>query len=131
MSSAANNSLRHNINLDTRTKIIAASAAATHLESNSALLPVLVDLDPLYAPHAETLAAFARPLVLIVSPKPDAYLSQQARAEMAASLRCVAYVVIGEANFPHAIDLRPREAEWRQALESTVLAKSAIPEKKA
>ncbi len=117
--------------MDTRSKIIAASEAAQRLAAEPDLLAIRADLDPVYAPHAEALANYGRPLLIALAEKPGAYLSLEARAEMAASLACVRYVVKEAASLANEIDLRPLEAQWRAALEDVVLRKSAIPETKA
>jgi hypothetical protein len=117
--------------LDTRSKIISATEAKQRLQAEPELLALRADLDPVYAPHAEALQSFERPLLILLAEKPDAYLSLQARAEMAASLACVRYVVAGPIEVANAEDLRPQEAAWRASLENVVLHKSAIPERKA
>jgi hypothetical protein len=122
--------LRQNNSLDTRSKIIAAGEAAQRLAEEPDLLAVRADLDPVYAPHAEALANFGRPLLVALAERPGAYLSLEARAEMAASLASVRYVVKEQARFADEIDLRPQEAGWRAALEEVVLRKCAIPETK-
>lgn len=100
--------------------------ARAQQDLDPALLPVRIDLDPLYSPQAEALAALGRPLLLVIGPKPNEYLSQHARAEMAASLACVRWVVTEDANFPGQIDLRPQESEWLRNLDSVVLTKSGM-----
>lgn len=117
--------------MDTRSKIISAAEAQQRLQSEAGLLPVIADLDPPYAPHAAALQQFGRPLLLLLTAKPDSYLSLAARAEMAASFAAVRYVVPCDSpDLPIATahDLRPQEALWRADLESLVLRKSAIPE---
>ncbi len=123
--------LRENICLDTRSKIISAVEAEQRLQSEPDLLALHADLDPVYALHAKALQSFQRPLLILLADKPDAYLSLQARAEMAASLACVRYVVTQPLSLATAKDLRPQEASWRAGLEKVVLHKSAIPERKA
>lgn len=123
--------LSENSVLDTRSKIIGAAEAKQFLQSEPELLAIYADLDPVYAPHAEALQSFGRPLLILLAEKPDAYLSLQARAEMAASLACVRYVVTQPLSLATAKDLRPQEAAWRAGLEKVVLYKSAIPERKA
>jgi hypothetical protein len=123
--------MRQNSSLDTRSKIIAASEAAQRLAADPNLLAVRANLDPVYAPHAQALANFNRPLLIALAENAEAYLSLDARAEMAASLASVRYVVKEPAAFAGEIDLRPQEALWRSALEEVVLRKSAIPETKA
>jgi bifunctional ADP-heptose synthase (sugar kinase/adenylyltransferase) len=82
--------------VDTRAKILTVEQA----RSLPLDAPVLVAgyFDLLRAEHARDLAALrsrtgARTLVAAVLPWPDAYMSQRARAEMAAALRMVDYVV--------------------------------------
>lgn len=82
------------------------------------LLPVIVDCDPLLAIQAEALRKLDRPLLALIQDKANSYLSPQARAEMAASLKCVRCVAFG---FIHgAVDLRGEENEWRGQLEALV-----------
>jgi hypothetical protein len=52
--------------------------------------------DPLLAAHARELAALPRPLLVAVLPRAGELLAQRARAELAAGLRVVDYVVIAE-----------------------------------
>lgn len=96
------------------------------MEADLRLLPVRVDLDPMYAPHVAELFGLKRPLLLIVGPKPNEYLGQRARAEMAASLACVRWVVSEDVTFPGQLDLREEEAGWVDELEGVVRAKSEL-----
>jgi len=82
--------------VDTRSKILTfEQACSLRVEA-----PVVVAgyFDLLGAEHARELSSLrchtgARTLVAAVLPWPDAYMSQRARAEMAAGLRMVDYVV--------------------------------------
>jgi len=78
-----------------------------------------MDCDPLLAP---VLANLRGPLLAFVSERENAYLSTDARAQLAASLGCVQYVSIGEV--AGIKDLRPEEDAARHALEQLVLRKS-------
>lgn len=123
--------LRENSLLDTRSKIITAVEAKQRLQEEPDLLAIRANLDPVYAPHAQALQAFGKPLLIILADKADSYLSLSARAEMAASLAAARYVVTEAIEHPNTIDLRPQEAQWCAELEEVVLRKSAIPETKA
>jgi hypothetical protein len=103
--------------LDTRQKIIGLKDARERMVQED-LLPVVVDCDPLLAVQAEALQKLGRPLLALLEDKETPYLSLQARAEMAASLKAVRYVALG---YIHgAVDLRGEEREWRGQLEALV-----------
>lgn len=106
--------------MDTRNKIIPIAEAAARIAAE-ALTPVQLDCDPLLAP---VLAKLGAPLYAFVAEHDNPYLSTQARAELAASLKQVRYVSLGA--WPGATDLRPQEASARQALEQLVLRKSEV-----
>ena len=106
--------------MDTRKKIIPLDQAALRV-TEEGLLPVQIDCDPLLAP---VLAKLDRPLLALVTDRPDSYLTVQARAELAASLGVVRYVAIG--TLPGALDLRDQENAARHELEQLVLRKSEV-----
>jgi len=106
--------------LDTRKKIIPLDQAALRATEEGLLL-VQIDCDPLLAP---VLAKLDRPLLALVTDRPDSYLSVEARAELAASLGIVRYVAIG--TLPGALDIRDQENAARHELEQLVLRKSEV-----
>lgn len=106
--------------MDTRNKIIPISGARQRIETEG-LTAVQMDCDPLLAGVVTRLSA---PLYAFVADKEGAYLSVQARAELAAGLGAVRYVSIGE--YPGAQDLRASEAAARNELEQLVLRKSEV-----
>lgn len=88
--------------VDTRTKILSPEAAVAMTHGCPRPLAVVTGyFDVMLAAHAEELEAArgetgAGTLLVLVSPPPRPVLSPRARAEMAAALRVVDYVVIAE-----------------------------------
>src|SRR5437016_9438194 len=76
--------------MDTRSKIVAAGAAPPGCTVVTGYFDVLL------AEHARALSALPRPLLVAVLPLGGELMSQRARAEMAAGLRMVDYVVIAD-----------------------------------
>jgi hypothetical protein len=76
--------------MDTRSKIVSAGAAPAGCTVAAGYFDVL------RAEHARDLAALPRPLLVVVLPLAGELMSQRARAEMAAALRMVDYVVIAD-----------------------------------
>lgn len=101
--------------LDTRTKIVNA-------EDASARLMVAAYFDPMVASHAQRFHELAEqygPLAVCICEPPNPLLPAQARAELAAALRDVELVVIGEEALSQAteiIDERPGDLERRASL---------------
>jgi hypothetical protein len=101
--------------LDTRTKIVSPERVAGRTV-------VAAYFDPMIDTHAQRFHELAEqygPLAICVCDPPDPLLSAQARAELAAALRDVELVVIGEAALAGAaavIDERPADLERRAAL---------------
>ncbi len=101
--------------LDTRTKIVKA-------EDAPARLVVAAYFDPMVASHTQRfreLAAQHGPLAVCICDPPDPLLPAQARAELAAALRDVEVVFVGEENLSHAtaiIDERPGDLNRRADL---------------
>ncbi|MBM3760615.1 MAG: hypothetical protein FJW36_10260 [Acidobacteria bacterium] len=106
--------------MDTRNKIIPLAEAAARIAAE-ALTPVQLDCDPLLAP---VLAQLGTPLYAFIGEHDHPYLSAQARAELAASLKQVRYVSLGF--WPGATDLRSEEAAARRDLEQLVIRKSEV-----
>jgi len=90
--------------MDTRSKIVAAGAAPPGCTVVTGYFDVLL------AAHARALAALPRPLLVVVLPLAAEVLTQRARAEMAAGLRVVDYVVIAEDTDADALCERLRPA---------------------
>ncbi len=104
--------------MDTRTKILPPALAAQRIAAES--LPVVqLDCDPLLA---SVISKLPNPCVIFVADRPESYLSTDARAELAASLKAARFVSIGE--HPGALDFRPAEQAARRALEQLVVTKS-------
>ncbi len=105
--------------LDTRTKIVGAERVAGRTV-------VAAYFDPMVATHAQRFHELAEqhgPLAVCVCDPGDALLSPQARAELAASLRDVELVVIGDEALSQAaaiIDERPGDLARREALMAHV-----------
>jgi hypothetical protein len=101
--------------LDTRTKIVSPERVAGRTV-------VAAYFDPMVHTHAQRfheLAGQHGPLAICLCDPPDPLLSAQARAELAAALRDVELVVIGEEALAQAavvIDERPADLERRAAL---------------
>ena len=101
--------------LDTRTKIVSPERVAGRTL-------VAAYFDPMVATHTQRfqeLAVQHGPLAVCICEPPGALLPAQARAELAASLRAVELVTIGEAALAQAvaiIDERPADLERREAL---------------
>ncbi|MEK7404140.1 MAG: hypothetical protein AAB225_03445 [Acidobacteriota bacterium] len=88
--------------MDTRTKIVtpaqAEEAARVCRASGTPVKVVSGHFDPLLAGHARRLGEIARPggvLIVIVTDPPRPLLAAEARAELAAALAVVDYVVLG------------------------------------
>ena len=101
--------------LDTRTKIVAAEQLAGRTV-------VAAYFDPMVATHAQRFQELAEqhgPLAVCLCDPPDPLLPAEARAGLAAALRAVELVVIGEAALSQAaviIDERPADLERRAIL---------------
>jgi hypothetical protein len=91
--------------MDTRTKIVSLDAVAR------GATVVTGTFDVIRAVDARDLAALHRPLVVVVLPLPGELLPQRARAELAAGLRMVDYVLITDDDHPDALltSLQPAE----------------------
>lgn len=102
--------------MDTRRKIVLDPA---HWQPPSGAVFAAGPFDPLLAKHAEQLEQLkgnAPFLAVYVTEPPAPLLPAQARAELAAALRCVdAVLICGEAP-PHAADLTADHLEWRAQL---------------
>jgi hypothetical protein len=83
--------------MDTRSKIVDPSAVPADATVATGTFDVIRAAD------ARELAAMKRPLVVIVLPLSDALLPQRARAELAAGLRMVDYVLIADDSQPDAL----------------------------
>jgi hypothetical protein len=105
--------------LDTRTKIVAPERVAGRTL-------VAAYVDPLVATHAQRFQELADehgPLALCLCDPPNPLLPARARAELAAALRHVEFVVIGDAALaqaPSVIDERPADLARRAALMAHV-----------
>lgn len=78
-------------------------------------------LDPLLASHSrrlEELAGQGRPLVAVVVDPPDPLFPTRSRAELAASLRCVSAVVVGDVP-PGVAIIREEQADIERRNELT------------
>ena len=87
--------------MDTRDKIVDASTL-----NGRRITLVTAYFDPLLSWHAERLAAIrpqAEVLVALILPLEDALVPQQARAELAAALRVIDYVLIAPGSDPSAV----------------------------
>jgi hypothetical protein len=95
--------------MDTRNKILTLHAAL-RLPRGSLTL-VAGSFDALRAAHARELATLSRPVLAVILPLANELVPQAARAEMAAALRVVDYVVIaGNRDLDALIEaLVPRE----------------------
>ena len=80
--------------MDTRTKILTLDAAQRLPRGTLTLAAGY--FDALRAAHARDLEALPRPLLAVVLPLAEELLPQRARAEMAAALRVIDYVVIAK-----------------------------------
>jgi hypothetical protein len=76
--------------MDTRTKIVTPEAVPPGCTAVTGYFDVLL------ADHVRALEALPRPLVVAVLPRSGELLNQRARAELAAGLRMVDYVVIAD-----------------------------------
>ena len=96
--------------MDTRSKILTLDQAAAALGSCGVTV-VTGYFDGLRAADVRELAALPRPLLAIVLPVQNELLNQRARAEMAAALRVIDYVVIANESDLDALleRLSPRE----------------------
>jgi hypothetical protein len=108
--------------LDTRTKIVGPRSIARDLPVRI----VVCYLDPLWAGIERTLREHARSgatLVIAIDEPPEPLLPLQARAELAASLSFVDYVITGTEALPdgEVIDLRDQDLEQRKGLIRHVL----------
>jgi hypothetical protein len=90
--------------MDTRTKIVTPDAVPPGCTAVTAYFDVLL------AEHVRALEGLARPLVVAVLPRAGELLSQRARAELAAGLRMVDYVVIADDTGAEALLARLRPA---------------------
>lgn len=88
------------------------------------LTVVAGEFNPIYAPMAEEIGKLDAPLLAVVLPRENGYLSARAAAEMAASLRMVRCVVVGPIAEAVDVDFTRQEAQWRKELEATVVRKS-------
>ena len=76
--------------MDTRNKIVSPEAVP------AGCTLVVGYFDVLFAEHARELSALPRPLVVLVMPLTCELLPRRARAELAAGLRIIDYVVVAE-----------------------------------
>ena len=83
--------------MDTRTKIVELDAIPR------GATVVTGTFDVMRAVDARELAALGRPLVVVVLPLADELLPQRARAELAAGLHMVDYVLITHDSHPEAL----------------------------
>ena len=82
--------------MDTRAKILTVEAAAARLAGTPATL-VVGRFDVLRASHVRELRQIeGKPLVAVVRPMAEGILPQRARAELAAALRMIDYVVTAD-----------------------------------
>jgi bifunctional ADP-heptose synthase (sugar kinase/adenylyltransferase) len=91
--------------MDTRRKIIPAESAP------SGCTVVTGYFDVLQADDARELAALSKPVVAVVLPLAGELLRQQARAELAAGLRMIDYVVLAGDAGPDTLIERLRPAQ--------------------
>lgn len=112
--------------MDTRRKIVPDPA---HWQAPAGAVFAAGPFDPLLAQHAgqlERLKGSAPFLAVYVTEPPDPLLPAQARAELAAALRCVdAVLICGEAP-PHATDLTADHLEWRAELIRRIVEASGM-----
>lgn len=106
--------------MDTRNKIVSFEVAVERLKAEG-LTAVQMDADPLLA---EVVSELPGGLVAFVSERAEAYLPLESRAQLAAALKSVRYVALGE--YEGAKDLRGQEAAARTALEQLVIRKSEV-----
>jgi hypothetical protein len=83
--------------MDTRTKIVGAAAVP------AGATVVTGTFDVVRAEDARELEAIGRPLAVVVLPLDGELLSQRARAELAAGLRMVDYVLIADDSHPESL----------------------------
>ena len=105
--------------MDTRSKIVNADAAPR------AATVVTGTFDVMRADDARELSAIrgrtpARPLVVVILPLPGAPLPERARAELAAALRVVDYVLVTDDGHPDALlaALEPAELVRLEAVHA-------------
>jgi hypothetical protein len=100
--------------MDTRRKIVLVASAPL------GCTVVAGFFDVLQAADARDLAALSRPVVAVVLPLADALLSQQARAELAAGLRMIDYVVLAAETCPDALieQLQPARVVRLEAVQA-------------
>ncbi len=105
--------------MDTRNKILSADAAPRAATVVTGTFDVIraADARELAAIHAR---AIERPLVVVILPLADALLPQRARAELAAGLRVVDYVLITDDEHPDALlaSLQPAELVRLEAVHA-------------
>jgi predicted NBD/HSP70 family sugar kinase len=80
--------------MDTRSKILTIEAASLLPKNNLTIATGYFDV--LRAADARELAALDRPLMAVVLPLDGEFLAARARAEMAAALRVIDYVLVAE-----------------------------------
>lgn len=112
--------------MDTRTKIV-QSFETTDLKT------IVGYYDPLHAGHIRRLREFCRPgerLAIVVADPPQPILPTRARAELIASLECVAQVIAAGSSadeivrgFTTVIDDRPHDSNRSQEFAQHVLAR--------
>ena len=86
--------------MDTRKKIIPATDAG-RIPRDLPLIAITAHFDPLHAAHARRLQELSRAgtrVVVIITDPPAPVLAAQARAELAAGLKAVDYVIIPQEN---------------------------------
>lgn len=118
--------------MDTRGKIVDLERARA-LARGGGLRAVAGYFDVLLAGHARALAGLRKPgvkLLAIVADPPDPVLPAAARAELAASLAAVDYVVCDPAGavlslFPDAVRLETADLERRRELIARVQGRHA------
>ena len=121
--------------MDTRTKILdpeAARAAAARERRNGRRVRLVTGyFDPLLAAHARALeeASGDAATFVAVGDLPQAFLAASARAELVAGLRCVDYVVAGDAAAAETA-IEPDETVHRER-DDERLARELIRDRKS
>jgi hypothetical protein len=107
--------------MDTRSKILTFDAALRLPRGEITLVSGY--FDALRAAHTRELAKLPRPLLAVVLPRSGELLSQAGRAEMAAALRVIDYVVIAENKELDALveTLTPRQVVRMEARDAALV----------
>jgi bifunctional ADP-heptose synthase (sugar kinase/adenylyltransferase) len=90
------------------------------MDTRSKIITVTGYFDVLLAAHARELSVLPRPLLVLVLPLAGELMAQRARAEMAAGLRMVDYVVIADTTDADALceRLRPTQIVRMEAADA-------------